>query len=118
MGAATAFAVTADADYWAALPVEVRAAMREATPIYRDELARQSAAGDATGRQACVEQGGELITLANEERAAWAESLPPLGKEWQEAVESEGLPGGAVLTRYMDLLREADQPIARDWDRE
>lgn len=118
MGTATAFAVTANSKFWNDLPEEVRSAMRTATATYRDELALQSTAGDATGREECVKQGGQIVKLADQERSNWAAMLPPIAKEWADATEAVGLPGNSVLARYMELLREADQPIARDWDRE
>jgi len=51
-------------------------------------------------------------------RQDWADSLPNIAKEWAAAADANGLPGTDVLAAYMEMMREADQPIARQWDRE
>ncbi|MEP5153807.1 hypothetical protein [Planktotalea sp.] len=92
--------------------------MREITPLYRDELARQSTLGDQNGRTACIEQGGTITELPAEQRQIWAETMPNIAKEWAQAADANGLPGTEVLTTYMTKMREANQPIARHWDQE
>lgn len=118
MGAVTSFAVTVNKDTWDGLPEEVQKAMRAATSIYRDELAAQTTAGDAKGVEACEAQGGSVYRMPADERAKWAAALPPIAREWADAADAKGLPGKEVLARYMELMRENDQPIARDWDKE
>lgn len=118
MGAVTSFAVTVNKDAWAKLPEEVQTAMREATPIYRDELAAQTSAGHEEGVEACKAQGGTVYRMTDEERAEWAAKLPPIARDWAQAADAQGFPGTPVLARYMELMREANQPIARDWDKE
>ncbi|MBT5945564.1 MAG: C4-dicarboxylate ABC transporter permease, partial [Rhodospirillaceae bacterium] len=52
------------------------------------------------------------------ERLAWAKALPPLGKQWAEARNAAGQPGTEILKAWMGEMRAANQPIARQWDRE
>ncbi len=118
MGAVTALAVVANKPWFDGLPDEVKDVMREVTPLYRDELARQTSAGDAKGREECVKQGGTIFELPADQRQLWAESLPNIAKEWAAAAEAQGLPGNKVLKGYMDGMRAANQPIARHWDRD
>lgn len=118
MGAVTSFAVAVNLDSWRRLPEEVQAVMREVTPIYRDELARITSEADARGLEDCVAQGGTVYTMPAEERARWAAALPPIARDWAADAEARGLPGRAVLARYMEIMRENGQPVARDWDRE
>lgn len=117
MGAVTALAVVANKPWFERLPDEVKQAMREVTPLYRDELARQTSAGDKTGREACIAQGGTIHELPADQRQAWADTLPNIAKEWAAAANAKGLPGTEVLSAYMDAMRAAEQPIARHWDR-
>ena len=44
--------------------------------------------------------------------------MPNLALEWAQDLDSQGLPGTEILVAYMDMMREADQPIARQWDQE
>ncbi|MBT7364920.1 MAG: C4-dicarboxylate ABC transporter permease, partial [Rhodospirillaceae bacterium] len=59
------------------------------------------------------------VTVASDaERLAWAKALPPLGKQWAEARNAAGQPGTEILKAWMGEMRAANQPIARQWDKE
>ena len=117
MGAVSNFALVANKPWFDKLPEEVQAAIREVTPLYGDVLAEVTTAGDASGREACIAQGGKIYELPADQRQTWADTLPNIAKEWAEDAEAKGLPGNQVLQSYMEMMREADQPIARHWDR-
>jgi len=118
MGSVSNFALVANKSWFDGLPGEVQEAIRDVTPQYRDLLAEVTTEGDAKGRQACVDQGGTIHEISAEMRQDWADSLPNIAKEWAAAADANGLPGTDVLAAYMEMMREADQPIARQWDRE
>jgi TRAP-type C4-dicarboxylate transport system substrate-binding protein len=118
MGAVSNFALVANQSWFEDLPEEVQTVIRDVTPEYRDLLAEVTTDGDAKGREACVAQGGEVHEVSAEMRQEWADSLPNIAKEWADAIDANGLPGNGVLSAYMDKMREADQPIARQWDQE
>ena len=118
MGAVSNFAMVANKSWFDNLPGEVQSAIREVTPEYRNLLAEVSTAGDIKGREACVAQGGTINELSAEMRQEWASRLPNIAQEWAEAIDDTGLPGSDVLSAYMDMMREADQPILRDWDKQ
>ena len=61
---------------------------------------------------------GEIHEVSAELRQNWADSLPNIAREWAAAADGNGLPGSKVLEAYMDMMRDADQPIARQWDKE
>ena len=50
------------------------------------------------------------------ERAKWAAALPDIAGNWANDMQAQGLPGRAILRDYMQIMRKADQPIARQWD--
>jgi len=54
------------------------------------------------------------VTL--EQRQAWAANLPDLAGAWVKSMEAKGLPGKEILGDYMQIMRENDQPIMRQWD--
>ena len=85
---------------------------------YRDELARETERRSARSIEQYKEFGGKIITLSDEQRRAWAMSLPNIAKEWADDMESRGLPGHDILRDYMDIMRANNQPIMRHWDRE
>lgn len=116
MGAVTSFAVTVNKRTWDKLPEEVQQVMLDVTPLYRDELARQTSEGDARGIEACKEQGGTITVFDQPERERWAAALPNIAKEWAENADAQGLPGTDVLKAYMEVMRANDQPISRNWD--
>ena len=62
--------------------------------------------------------GGKISELPAAERAKWANSMENIAKEWAEDLEKKGIPGKAILTAYMDIMRKNNQPIVRQWDRE
>lgn len=117
MGAVSNFALVANKPWFDALPEEVQIAIREVTPLYGELLAEVTTAGDVNGRQACIDQGGTIHELPADLRQEWADALPNIAQEWAQSAEDNGLPGAQVLKAYMDMMRDADQPIARHWDR-
>ena len=40
------------------------------------------------------------------------------GDSMADRLEKKGIPGKSILTEYMDLMRAANQPILRQWDKE
>ena len=56
--------------------------------------------------------------MSQEARAAWAKSMPNIGKDWAAKLDKEGLPGTKLLGSYMDKMRAANQPIIHQWDKE
>ncbi len=103
---------------WERLPKEVQTVITQTAADYRDELARETERRSARSIEQYKEFGGKIITLSDEQRRAWAMSLPNIAKEWADDMESRGLPGHDILRDYMDIMRANNQPIMRHWDRE
>jgi C4-dicarboxylate-binding protein DctP len=118
LGAITSKVVTVNRDTWNELPKEVQDVIQQTAYDYRDELARETDRRAESSRKEFVKQGGTIIQLTPEQRKAWADGLPNIAQEWADHLESKGLPGRKILSDYMDMMRAADQPIVRHWDRE
>lgn len=119
IGAVSGFALNVNKDIWEGLPEEVRAAFIEAAPLWKDDnIARVEKVTSIMVNKCQTEFGTEFTKLSDEERSRWAMSLPPLGKEWAEQRNKAGDPGTEILKAYMDVMRFANQPIARHWDRD
>jgi TRAP-type C4-dicarboxylate transport system substrate-binding protein len=116
LGAVNSFAVTVNKDVWEALPEQVQTVLQEVAIDYRDESARFVMAGAAKGVQKYLANGGTVFELPESERAKWAAALPDIAGNWANNLEAQGLSGRAILGDYMRIMRENDQPIARQWD--
>lgn len=116
LGAVNSFAVTVNKDVWDSLPDPVKTVLQEVATDYRDESARFVVAGAAKGIQAYRDNDGEIFDLPEADRAEWAAALPNIAGNWADQMESQGLPGRAILGEYMQKMRDSEQPIARQWD--
>ncbi len=118
LGAVTSKVVTMNRNTWNGLPNTVRTVIQQAAYDYRDELAMETDRRALASREEFIRQGGTITALTPEQRKAWADGLPNLALEWADDMEEKGFPGRQILSDYMDMMRAADQPIVRHWDRE
>jgi len=118
IGTANSKAITMNADSWARLPAEVQTAIAEAAIAYRDHMGRlalEIADGSYKKYQAA---GGTIVEMPVADRENWAKTMPNVAKDWAADLEAKGLPGNDVLRAYMEAMRDANQPIMRQWDKE
>ncbi len=98
------FAAVMDREVWEALPQEVKDVIDELGP----EMARWTGqyldghAQDAV-EWAVAEEGAEVVTLTDEERARWDAILQPLVDEAVDKLEAQGLPGQVFIERLYQL---------------
>lgn len=114
-GGATSKAIVINRRTWDRLPAQVRTVLEETANDYRDELARETDRISARSRAEFIEQGGTIIPVTNAQRQAWAERLPDLSTTWIESMQKKGLPGREILADYMQIMRDNDQLIMRQW---
>lgn len=117
-GGATSKAVVVNGKTWDRLPASVREVLQETANDYRDELALETDRVAARARSAFIEVGGTNIPVTLQQRQEWATKLPDLAQAWVNAMEEKGLPGREILADYMDIMRENEQPIMRQWGEE
>lgn len=115
-GAATTKAIVVNERTWSRLPAEVQTVLQEVAIAYRDQLASETDRIAAHSEQLFLDEGGTIINLTPEARAEWAAGLPDLAGEWIVQMERHGLPGREILADYMQAMRDANQPIVRQWD--
>lgn len=117
LGASVSFTVSVNQQTWEGLPDEVKTVFRDVAKEYADHTGRVGTADSAEGVE-LWRKNGEILEITQEQRERWAKQMPNIGKQWAEDINSRGMPGDEMLTFYMDAMRAADQPVARNWDRE
>lgn len=114
LGAVNTKTMSANKDFWNALPDEVRTAIRESATAYRDHVAEIAMDRAAEAREAYVASGGEIVQMSADERAAWATSLPDIASEWASDLDAKGQPGSEMLAAYLATINGEAAPL-RDW---
>jgi TRAP-type C4-dicarboxylate transport system substrate-binding protein len=117
-GTAVNKSLTVNKNTWAKLPPEVKTVLQDVAIELRDRHAKLAIDTGEKSRQAFVAGGGKVVKVSEEERRAWAKSLPNLAKEWAVATDKAGMPGTAYLAAMMDALRAGGAKPLRDWDKE
>ena len=117
-GGATSKAVVVNRKTWDRLPEEVQQILQDTAHDYRDELALETNRIAAESRVEFIQQGGINIPVSERQRQEWAARLPDLSGAWVRAMEAKGLPGREILADYMQVMRENNQPIMRQWEEE
>jgi TRAP-type C4-dicarboxylate transport system substrate-binding protein len=119
IGAVSGFALNVNMDVWNGFPDEVKRAFQDAAPQWKTaNIARVKKVTSIMVARCTKEFGAQFTKLSEAERSQWANALPSLGKEWAAQRDKAGEPGTEILKTYMDAMRAANQPIARNWDRE
>ncbi|MGE0255110.1 MAG: TRAP transporter substrate-binding protein DctP [Alphaproteobacteria bacterium] len=119
MGPVQGHSVTFNKDVWNKLPDEVKQAMMAAAPQHSDNATKLVLGGAGEALDWCkATYKTEIFHPTADEKKAWVMAIPNAAKEWAADLEKTGVAGKAILTKYMDTMRAANQPIVRHWDRE
>ena len=117
-GAMYAGSVVANKTWFDSQPEIVQQAMRDAAVAYTEAYQEELVARVDGAMQAMIEGGAQVSELPAAERAAWAQALPNVPREWADGLDDRGMPGSAVLGGFMQALRDAGAAPPRDWDAE
>jgi TRAP-type C4-dicarboxylate transport system substrate-binding protein len=115
LGAVNSKTITVNADYWDSLPDEVKTVLQEVALEYRDHVAGIAMDRAAASREAYVAAGGTIVVATEEQRAAWANSMPNIAVEWAAGLDEAGEPGSEMLRAYLGKLEAAGYVGMRDW---
>ncbi len=118
LGAVSSVALSANQRSWNRLPEEIQTALLAAADVYRDALADETVQRSELAMTQFEEFGGTIVEMSEDQRRAWARTVPDLAGDWVEGLEDRGLPGRRILEDYMNVMRANDQPVMRHWDRE
>ncbi len=115
LGAVNSKTITVNADYWAKLPDGVKTVLKDVAIDYRNHLAGIAMDRAAASADAYVEQGGTIVEVSAEDRAAWANAMPNIAQEWAETLNGKGEQGSEMLAAYLGKLEAAGFNGVRDW---
>ncbi len=116
LGGVNSYVINANRQAWESYPEEVQEAMIAAAKEFGVDLGEFAAELGQQARDTVLENGGTVVQIEPAEREEWAQTLPNLAQEWATALEQRGVPAQEILTDYMQAMRDAEQPIARQWD--
>lgn len=116
LGGVNSYVINANRQAWDRYPDEVKAAMVAAAKQFGIDIGNFAAELGAQAKDTVLANGGTVVDIDPQERIDMAMGLPNLAQEWATALEARGVPAQAILADYMQAMRDADQPIARQWD--
>ena len=115
LGAVNSKTITVNADYWAGLPDPVKDVLKDVAIAYRDHVAGIAMDRAEASRDAYVADGGTIIEVSAEDRAAWANAMPNVAQEWAAVLNDNGEAGTDMLAAYLGKLEAAGYTGVRDW---
>lgn len=118
LGAVNTKTITVNSDYWDRLPDEVKEVLQAVAVDYRDHVAGIAMDRAGAARATYVEQGGKIVELSDDDRAAWAKAMPNVAKELAETLNANGEAGTEMLAAYLGKLSDAGFDGVRDWTAE
>lgn len=118
LGAVNSKTITVNADYWSGLPDEVKDVLKTVAIDYRDHVAGIAMDRAEASRAAYVEQGGTIVEVSADDRAAWANAMPNVAQEWAATLNDNGEQGTEMLEAYLGKLEAAGFVGVRDWTAE
>ena len=96
LGAVSSKSVTVNKDVWNGLDQEVKDALQSSAIAYRDHIAQVAMERAAGSVEAFKAGGGTVTELSQEERIAWANSMPNIAVEWAANLDESGGQGTRV----------------------
>lgn len=117
-GATTVAALTVNLKVWGSFSDCLKKAFQDTANEWPKHYIQVNS--ERLGKQAeeIRKAGVVFAKLTAEERKRWANTLPPLSKQWAEALEQKGLPAKAVIKAFMDEARARIPDLPREWDKE
>lgn len=104
--------LTVNLDTWNSLPAEVQDIILEVSEELEDYHLEYTNECRAKAYEAFEAAGGTIVTMSEEEKAAWLAALPNI----PDTAPELGSTGLKILERYVELLKENGVEIPRDWE--
>lgn len=103
IGANTVF-LAINPEIWDKLNDGQKKVLDDASAIAQRQVCTSVAEATDKSSEALRAAGLQITTIDGADKAVWEKAMEPLRQEWVEALESKGLPAGAVLDQLEDRL--------------
>lgn len=102
-------------DTFDSLPEDVQGVLSELGYEYSAENARliEEKQREAIGRMAA--EGATVSEMPQDQRIAWVNQMPDLGRLWVEENEAQGVPAREIMKAFMAALKAHGGEPLRDW---
>ena len=118
LGAQYAGSLCANADWYASLPDDAKAALKTAADATQAWYVEQLEAAVAASLSAMGDAGATINDAPDGMRDAWAAGMENAARTWADQLDSQGKPASEVLSSYMSAMRDAGATPLRNWDTE
>ncbi|MFW5721993.1 MAG: TRAP transporter substrate-binding protein [Desulfohalobiaceae bacterium] len=102
----TTFFVVMNKDRWESLDPEVQEIITKINQEWAPRHGQAWDESDVVGREFFLENGGEFISLSQQEEQRWESAAAPLLKEYAADAESKGLPGRQIVDFIVETLEQ------------
>ncbi len=116
LGSPPAAALTINLRTLDKLPPEIRKIIIEAGKNLGVAGPKVVAEFDKKVRRALANGGAKISSLPEAERVKWADALPEVAKMKAEEADARGLPGTALIKRYIQMQQQMGYHFPRVWN--
>ena len=113
LGSPPGAALTINLNTWNKLPPEVKKIIAESAETLSSQGSQELAGDREKIRAALKNMGAQVSILPEAERKRWADALPNTAKMKADEADAKGLPGSALIKRYMEMQEEAGYVFPR-----
>jgi TRAP-type C4-dicarboxylate transport system substrate-binding protein len=112
LGCSPIILFTVNNDTWQGIPGEIQKIIQEVAYEYAVKSTEMSRDKTKVSMDGLAKQGGTVVKMTDEAKREWCDKLPNLPDIAEKELGQEGL---KILKRYMEILEEKGQPVARRW---
>jgi TRAP-type C4-dicarboxylate transport system substrate-binding protein len=105
VGSAAVFFVVMNKDKWNSLPADVKKVLDDEVERYKDKFLRVLDDGDADGLNFFKSNGGQTVTLSNDEYLKWSKAVQPVIMNYRKDMISKGY-SGEEIDSYVNFIKE------------
>jgi len=112
LGCAPTICLTANNDTWKSMPEEVKKIIIVAVEEWGNKSTQMSIDMEEGSIETFKKGGGTVVVMTDKAKQDWCAAVPNLPDVAARELGREGL---IILKRYMEILKEMGEPVAREW---
>lgn len=91
--------LVSNSSFWTSIPYPIRVQLEAIVDEVTLAVNREAEALNARDRQRLVAAGNQVVSLSNEQRAAWRAAMQPLWQEYEGKIGSDVLRAAQTVNR-------------------